>query len=148
MFGHGEVQGGQETIIAQGVRVEGDLVSQGPIAIQGEVIGNVKTDADLEVGETAKIEANVSARNARVAGEIKGNMEVHERLDLAASARILGDITAQTLTIESGASVNGKIVVGEFGHVPAHGGHVPAHGGHVPAHGGKRTLETATEEEG
>ena len=108
----------------------------------------MKTDADLEVGETAKIEANVSARNARVAGEIKGNMEVHERLDLAASARILGDITAQTLTIESGASVNGKIVVGEFGHVPAHGGHVPAHGGHVPAHGGKRTLETATEEEG
>lgn len=134
MFGHGETPKGQETIIAQGVRVEGDFVSQGSISIQGEVIGSVKTDADLEVGETAKIEASVSARNARIAGEIKGNVEVQERLDLLASARVLGDIAAQMLSIEPGASISGKLVVGDFGQ--------------SPARAGKRALEVEVEAEG
>jgi len=134
MFGHGENQGGQETIIAQGVRVEGDFVSQGSISIQGEVIGNVKTDADLEVGQTARIEANISAKNARIAGEIKGNADIHERLDLSASARIIGDITTQTLSVEPGASINGRITVGDFGH--------------SAPRAGKRAPETTSEEEG
>ena len=59
----GEIQGG-ETIIAPGVRVEGDFTSQGFVLIDGEVLGTVKTESDLDVGERAKISADVTAATA------------------------------------------------------------------------------------
>lgn len=111
MFKKGE--SGGETIIATGVRVEGDFTSQGRVIIDGEVVGNVKTEDDIHIGEQAKIVANVHARNAIVAGEIKGNMRIKDRLDATSTARIKGDITAGIFTVEAGASLNGKCVAGE-----------------------------------
>lgn len=106
-------ESGGETIIAVGVRVEGDFTSKGRVIIDGEVMGNVKTEDDIHIGEQAKIVANVHARNAVVAGEIKGNIRIKERLDVASSARIKGDITANILAVEAGASLNGKCSTGE-----------------------------------
>ncbi len=42
-----------ETIIAQGVRLEGDFVSQGDVIIEGEINGNLSTSGDLRVSETS-----------------------------------------------------------------------------------------------
>lgn len=108
----GEVQGG-ETIIAPGVRVEGDFTSQGFVLIDGEVIGSVKTEADLDVGERAKISADVTASNAHVAGTVKGNIHVAERLEVASTAHVAGDIDAKILVVEQGAIINGKISMNE-----------------------------------
>ncbi len=71
---------GQETIIAQGVKVEGDFQSSGDVLIDGEVSGSVVTQQSLRVGEAAVIEANVSAKSAVIAGRVKGNLKVQERV--------------------------------------------------------------------
>lgn len=113
MFKKGETTGG-ETIIACGVRVDGDFTSKGRVIIDGEVIGNVKTDDDIQIGDQAKIVANVSARSGIIAGEVKGNVKVKDRLDLTATAKIKGDITANILSIEAGALINGKCSIGEI----------------------------------
>ena len=62
--------GGQETIIAQGVKVEGDFTSEGNVFIEGDVSGRIQTNQDLRVGEMAKIQADIRAKNAIIAGEI------------------------------------------------------------------------------
>lgn len=108
-------QSEQQTIIAQGVKVEGDFNSQGSVLIEGEVVGSVRTAEHLQVGETAKIHASVSAVDAIVAGEIKGNIKVEGRLELTESSRVSGDIRAQVLTVAAGAEINGKISMGEEG---------------------------------
>lgn len=108
----GETQGG-ETIIAPGVRVEGDFTSQGFVLIDGEVVGSVKTESDLDVGERANISAEVSAANAHVAGTVKGNIRVSEKLEVASTAHISGDIVAKVLIVEQGAIINGKITMDE-----------------------------------
>ena len=108
-------QNGQQTIIAQGVRVEGDFNSQGSVLIEGEVAGAVKTAEHLQVGETAKIHASVSAADAIVAGEIKGNIKVAGRLELTESSKVKGDIRAQILVVAPGAEINGKVGMGEEG---------------------------------
>lgn len=110
----GGAQGG-ETIIAPGVRVEGDFTSQGFVLIDGEVIGTVKTEADLDVGERAQISADVTAANAHVSGSIKGNIKVGEKLEVSKTAHISGDISAKVLVVEQGAIINGKITMGEAG---------------------------------
>lgn len=107
----GAVTGG-ETVIAQGVKVEGDFTSLGNVIIEGEVAGSVKVDGDLRVGESARIAADVTARNAMIAGGVEGNLTVAETLDLTASARIAGDLSASVLTVASGATINGRISMG------------------------------------
>ncbi len=106
-------QSAQQTIIAQGVRVEGDFNSQGSVLIEGEVAGSVKTAEHLQVGETAKIHAHVGAADAIVAGEIKGNIAVEGRLELTETSKVRGDIRAQVLTVAAGAEINGKVGMGE-----------------------------------
>ncbi|NQU83488.1 MAG: polymer-forming cytoskeletal protein [Parcubacteria group bacterium] len=106
-------EAGGETIIAYGVRVEGDFTSKGRVIIDGEVLGNIKTDDDIHIGEQAKIVANVHARNAIIAGEVKGNVRIKDRLDMISTARVKGDVTASILAIEGGASLNGKCSVGD-----------------------------------
>ncbi len=101
----------RDTIIAQGVRVEGDFNSKGNIIIEGAVLGAVKTNNNLHVGERAKIAASVNAKDAFIAGEVQGNVKVKEKLELAATARVYGDIEAKTLVINAGAIMNGKCVM-------------------------------------
>lgn len=101
-----------ETIIAQGVKVEGDFHSQGDVIIDGEVTGSLETAQALTIGERARIHANVIAKTAIVAGEVKGNMHVAERLELLATSVVEGDVQTANLSIASGATINGKISMG------------------------------------
>lgn len=98
----------RDTIIAQGVKVEGDFKSKGNIIIEGMVSGSVKTDNDLQVGEKAKIAAAVAAKNVYVAGEVQGNVKVKEKMELSPTSKVYGDIEAKTLIINAGAIFNGK----------------------------------------
>ena len=107
----GVVHGG-ETVIAQGVKVEGDFQSSGNVIIEGEVAGSVKIAGDLKIGDAARIEANVSARNAVVSGEIVGNITIAEKLDLGATSVVSGDVTASILEVAAGAQINGRVSMG------------------------------------
>lgn len=100
--------GSQDTIVAQGVRVEGDFKSHGNIIIEGEVHGTIRTERDLRVGEQARIVANVWAESAVVSGEVQGNMKIAERVELTPTSRVTGDIEAKTVSIAPGAILNGR----------------------------------------
>ena len=108
----GEFEEGGETVIARGVKLEGDFNSQGNVNVEGEVSGSLSTTSDLKVGDSAKICANIKAKNAVVAGEIDGNTKIEEKLELLASAKINGDIDTKVLSITPGAQINGKISMG------------------------------------
>lgn len=102
-----------DTIIAMGVKVEGDFVSEGNVIIEGEVLGSLKTAQDLQVGERARISADVVATNARISGEIHGNVAVREKLELTSTSRVSGDVYAKVLTIDAGAQLNGRVMMGD-----------------------------------
>ncbi len=99
----------QETIIAQGVKVEGDFRSDGDVVIDGEVSGTVETEKFLRIGETARIKADVKAKSAVIAGEVQGNVTVHEMLELLATSRVKGDVATARISVAAGAQVNGRL---------------------------------------
>ena len=103
---------GGSTIIARGVRVEGNFASQGDVVIEGEVSGQVSTSAVLSVGTEAKLKAEVAAEEAVIAGQVDGTITVKKRLELKSTAKITGDITCDTIVVEAGATVQGKMMVG------------------------------------
>jgi cytoskeletal protein CcmA (bactofilin family) len=103
---------GSETIIAHGVRLDGDLVAEGDLVIEGEVHGTVKTKGDLRVGDQAMVEANIEAGNAVISGTIHGNIIVRGKLELFPSSQILGDIVTEVLAVGPGARMNGAVSMG------------------------------------
>jgi len=113
MFKREDGAAGNETIIASGVKVEGDFTSPGNVRIEGIVIGSVKAEGDLIVTETATIQADVTAANAIVAGEIKGDLTTGEKLELLGTAKIHGNIICRTLTVEAGAGIAGNCQVAQ-----------------------------------
>lgn len=99
----------EETVIAHGVRVEGDFASQGAVLIEGDVKGTIQVGGDLRIGESSHVEADVTAQNAIIGGTVKGNLRIIGRLELQSSAQVDGDISVETLSVQSGAKINGSL---------------------------------------
>lgn len=100
------------TVIAHGVKVEGDFSSQGDVTIEGEVHGKVATSGMLNVGPRAVLKADITAGKAVIAGSIEGNLHIGSHIEIKATAKILGDLECGTATVESGATLCGKVIIG------------------------------------
>lgn len=100
-----------DTVVGPSVNVEGDFASEGNIIVKGTVTGSVHTSKNLLVEPGAKIVANVKAGSATIAGEVRGNMKIKEYVELTATARVVGDIEAQTIAMEAGALLYGKVLM-------------------------------------
>lgn len=104
-----------ETVVGPSVKIQGDVVSEGNIRIEGQVTGKVQTSQNVYIGDQAKIIADVSAGSAVVAGEIHGNIKVSSHLILQGTAVIKGDIGCSILRVEDGARFSGKCAMGDNG---------------------------------
>lgn len=99
-----------ETIIGASIKVKGNFIGQGNIVIEGQLEGSIRTEADLFIGEKAKIIANIEASQATINGEVKGNLKIHDYLAIGAAAKIFGDIIYSEISIEKGAVINGQLL--------------------------------------
>lgn len=107
---------GQEpvlSIIAQGTKIDGAVISEGDLRIEGHVMGAVLCRSRLVVGPDGKIEGNVDAHLATIAGEIRGEVIVRDVLQIQESGRIHGDIITLKLTVNSGGVFTGNCRMGE-----------------------------------
>jgi cytoskeletal protein CcmA (bactofilin family) len=99
-----------ETILGNGTKVEGDIYTKGSLRIEGEVIGNIKAEGDLFIGEDGSLQTEIEARNVVLAGKVKGNIIALQKLKILPSGVLNGDIKANKLIIEEGAIFNGSSV--------------------------------------
>ncbi|HMB65613.1 MAG TPA: polymer-forming cytoskeletal protein [Patescibacteria group bacterium] len=104
-----------ETIIGPAIKVKGNFHGQGNTVVEGELEGSLKTDADVFVGDNAKILANIEAKTARLGGQISGDIKILSHLEIVASAHITGNIECESLTVESGAVINGEFKMAKSG---------------------------------
>jgi len=99
-----------ETIIGASIKVKGNFQGQGNIIIEGFLEGSLKTNANLFIGEKAKVVANVEAKDAIINGELHGNLKTKGYLALGSSAKIFGDIQYGELSVDKGAVINGQLL--------------------------------------
>lgn len=95
-------------LIGTGTIIDGNIVSNGDIRIDGSLKGNLSTKGKVIVGDTGKISGEVNCKNFEVEGSVDGKVVVSELLSLRAKSKILGDITTSKLAIEPGAVFTGK----------------------------------------
>jgi cytoskeletal protein CcmA (bactofilin family) len=103
-----EQQSGEVTIVGQGAKLEGTVVSAGSLRIDGQVKGQVNADGDVMLAPTSQVEADIRAQNVSVAGRFKGSIVVKGRAEIARGGRVDGNITSKTLVVEDGAIFQGQ----------------------------------------
>jgi cytoskeletal protein CcmA (bactofilin family) len=87
--------------------ITGNVAATADLHIDGRVDGDV-TCGSLVQGPDSVIKGVVKAEIARLAGTIEGSVAVRQ-LTIERAARITGDVEYETIAIENGASIDGRL---------------------------------------
>lgn len=98
-----------ETVIGSSIKVKGNFQGKGNIVIEGMLEGSVKTEANLFVGEEARVVANIESIDSSIHGEVHGNIKSKGYLAIGKTAKIFGDIQYTEISVEKGALINGQL---------------------------------------
>ena len=93
------------SIVAKGLVVTGDLISDGEIQIDGIVKGNIRAEI-ITIGETSHVTGDVDAENITIRGKVDGNI-TGCNVAISETASVKGDVTNSSLQIEPGAKIDG-----------------------------------------
>jgi len=94
--------------IGKGSRITGEMFFPGTVELPGYVNGRVDASA-IVIEETGEVEGEIHAETVTIKGRFKGKV-MGGTVQLHAGARVTGDITYTSLSIESGAELNGACV--------------------------------------
>jgi cytoskeletal protein CcmA (bactofilin family) len=95
-----------------GTEIKGDVTSNGDMRIDGRIIGSIKIEGKLVIGEQGVVEGEVTCKNITVAGRLKGTIQIEELASLLATAVVEGDLQTNKLAVEPGAEFSGTCSMG------------------------------------
>lgn len=101
-------QTGPGTIVGTNVRLTGILKDTNDITVHGKVEGEVVSDHNVTVSETAEIKGPITALNVTIAGKVTGSVTAAQKIEILPTGKIFGAITMKELIIRSGAVFIGK----------------------------------------
>jgi cytoskeletal protein CcmA (bactofilin family) len=103
---------GPVNVIGKGTVIQGNIIAEGDLVIEGTVRGDVTTKTTLIIGTSCVVEGNIVAEHAEVAGKVKGTVQALGLLVIKSSSMIDGDVLTKNLNVESGSTFNGRFTVG------------------------------------
>lgn len=107
-----EVDASAINIIRSGTEIHGDIICKGDIRIDGKLIGSLKSEGKVVVGENGLVEGTIECAYATVSGGLKVSISVNELLTLKSTANLVGEIATNKLQIEPGANFSGNCKMG------------------------------------
>ena len=98
------------------LHVKGEITGNEDLHIDGSVEGLIQLEErKLTVGASAKLTADVIAREVVVYGNVKGNLRARDRIEIKKDGSVVGDLTTARIMIEDGAYFKGSIEIDKAG---------------------------------
>lgn len=108
-MGRGNKDSGQiNGLIDRGCSVEGKLMFDGTVQVNGDFRGEILSDGTLIVGPEAKISARIQIDTVVIEGSVEGTIEAKRKIDLRNGGKFIGDIATPALAMEEGAIFQGR----------------------------------------
>lgn len=106
---------GSISIIGPGMRIVGDLTTDGTVRVEGSIEGRVRAGKGVVIGKDGEVVGDVEAEEAVVGGRIRGTLTAGGRIHLQATCDFEGEIRANPkhLLLEEGARFNGQVQMGD-----------------------------------
>ena len=101
-------QTNSQTIIAEDVQIDGDIILSGNITIYGEVRGTVSTDGAIQLAKNGKIFGDVKSSSIQMNGYIEGDMFIDGTAELLSNCELVGNLQYRVLNIQDGAQFSGR----------------------------------------
>ncbi len=95
------------SIIGSDVKIKGDVSTLGEIQLDGTIEGDIRS-ASLTIGEHGSVNGIVSAEDVVVKGAVNGQIK-GRNIRIEKTAKVKGDLFHETLSVESGAFIEGKL---------------------------------------
>ncbi len=101
-------------VLGPTLKFKGALAADEDLIIQATVEGAIAIPNNkLTIGVKGNIKANAQALQIIVEGTVEGNLYSEDTVIVTKSADINGDIFAPRISIEKGATFNGRLEMGE-----------------------------------
>ncbi|WP_442957651.1 bactofilin family protein [Phenylobacterium sp.] len=94
------------SLISDNITIEGSVIGEGELQIDGVVRGEVRVDK-VTIGETGHVEGAIFAEVVETRGRVIGQISA-KQVRLHGTAYVDGDITHEQLAMESGAFFQGR----------------------------------------
>jgi cytoskeletal protein CcmA (bactofilin family) len=119
------------------LHIKGEITGNEDLQIDGSVEGLVQLeDRKLTVGASARVTADIIAREVIVYGNVKGNLRARDRIEIKKDGSVVGDLTTARIMIEDGAYFKGSIEIDKTGDA--------ADGDDKMSHGRSRSTATTS----
>jgi cytoskeletal protein CcmA (bactofilin family) len=103
-----------DCLIGAGTRVEGNVIFTGGLRVDGQVRGSIIAEdgkpGTLVISERAQVEGEIRVPHVVINGTVCGPVNSSEYVELQAKASVTGDVYYNTLEMQLGAVVQGRLV--------------------------------------
>jgi cytoskeletal protein CcmA (bactofilin family) len=97
-------------MIGKSIVIKGDISGEESLVVEGRVDGTIHLkNHDLTVGQSGRVNANVTANVVRIDGEVTGDIVGVEKVVITKTGRVHGNIVGPRVTLEDGAKFKGSI---------------------------------------
>lgn len=100
--------GASMSLVSENICIEGELIGDENILINGRITGAIQLKGDIIVGQSGVVEADVEADTVVIQGTVKGNVTARNHLEIQATGKMIGDITARSIDIKEGSTFEGR----------------------------------------
>lgn len=101
--------GNIDSLLGKGSEFEGKLVFKGQVRIDGKFSGQIQTDESLDIGPSAKVNAEISAGTVSVSGTVEGTIRATQLVELHKTAKVKGTIESPNVVMEREATFDGTM---------------------------------------
>lgn len=105
-------QNSKESLIANGLTIEGRIEGSGDLRIAGNFQGDVNVRGNLTIEAGARLTGGVRAHAVVIAGELQGNVDSAKRVEILDTGVLDGNLKAESITVAAGSKMRGQV---EFG---------------------------------
>lgn len=99
-------QSKEQSKIALGTRIAGDIEAKGGFRIDGTVDGNVSTPGKVVIGKEGFVNGILECEHADIEGKFTGKLLITDTLSLRSTAFVEGEAIVSKLAVEPGATFN------------------------------------------
>ncbi|MDX2045868.1 MAG: polymer-forming cytoskeletal protein, partial [Chitinophagaceae bacterium] len=87
------------SLIGSGTTIQGDIISNGDVRIDGVLKGNITGSAKILIGKDGVVEGDIEGQQADILGKVSGKVIVKELLNLRGKAIVKGNLRAGKLQV-------------------------------------------------
>jgi cytoskeletal protein CcmA (bactofilin family) len=97
------------TVIGSSIVIDGEILGEEDLIIQGTVKGKVTLKENLFVEQSGVLEADIETQTVTISGQVTGNITAGDKVEIRSDGRMVGDIKAPRILIADGAAFKGNV---------------------------------------